>query len=357
MLGFSAIIILIMCLAGCDNKVPRMLVGALNALRSNGAGLEILKTSQPTITEMFDDLITTYTHRMGPLKGIEHTALKYQRVYSEATSVVAAVDGSASQMVKWLPTFKRLVTKGKQAPALAVLGKLLIELRPVSRQFQEYSKARSDVRDEVEAHVVKAAELENSSEWKKNIFSTRTRCLPRGGIMECGEKYPCEVVYPTRKPDYETPDAFGECELAFVLNIADLAPLGYVDIGMVAPIAFMVGDLAGASISFHDDHKALQRDFHRLRKDLTEVHEKLVEQVNAFKDIQRRLEQASKSTGFLAEVATDPAVAELLDEAIDQTIERFIDVRHTCKEYILDATVPAERPPEDRSGGRSTVAI
>jgi uncharacterized membrane-anchored protein YjiN (DUF445 family) len=82
------------------------------------------------------------------------------------------------------------------------------------------------------------------------------------------------------------------------------------------------------------------RDFNRLRRDLTEVHEKLVEQVNAFNEIQRRLELMSRSTDWISEVASDPELAELVEESIDEAHARFVDVKKICTQYIADTVTP-----------------
>ena len=337
---------------GCGNA-PGTLVQVLTALRSNRAGLDIVQDSHLIMTKMFNDITATNMDDTELLTGIQNTALKYRKVHSEATNVVASVGESASQMVKWLPVFKRLVSEGKQGPALAVLKKMTAELEPTAARFQEYSDAHADIRDEVEGFALKATEMGKSAERSWRLIDGPSH-LPNGNRMESGKWYKCEYVYPMGIPEDVTPNANNKCLFDPNLSFGAMSFLSFFTTAVAAPVAFVAGGPAGplvlaSTASFFSTIGAaaygeaqLSRvlEFSRLRNDLNGVHEKLVEQVNAFKEIQRRLELISKSTDFMVQMAEDPELKELLDGAIDEARTRFSDVKKVCNEYIQTTVAP-----------------
>ena len=303
---------------------------------------------------MFDDLTSTYKDHAELLTGIEATAVKYRRVNSEAGIAVLAVGEASSNMVKWLPYFKKCVNEGNHNAALLLLKKISSEIDPVSTRFGKYAKAHSDVRDEVEGFVVRATKLEKSAEWKRKMVGIFKR-LPNGEQMEIGQKYKCEYIFSSGVvPDGVVPDADGNCEYNDPLGVGSYGALGTGAMLVAAPVAFMVGGPAGAmaltgaggffatlGLAVWGDHQErLAADFARLRKDLTLIDEELTRQDSTFKDIQLRLEHVTKSTEFMTEVASDPGLAVLLDIAIDDARNRFIKVQSACDEYAKNLNPP-----------------
>lgn len=339
-----------------ESEVAKI-AGALAGLSEQQVGFEVIRESELAMVEMFDDMVATYQHRTELLTGIRDTALKYRRVHGEATRVVFAVGEQASQMAKWLPKFKALVKDGKAAAAAAVLRKLANEMRPLADRFKDYSKAHEEVRSEVEAHASKATELEKTAEWKRALVDGLHRDADGLIISTNVTRWPCGKLYPGGVPDTAQTYDDGTCKVEVDtphLSLSDVQLCSMMATGAGAPVAYMFGGPAGllalasatSFLSFwgsaaYGEHMArLQADFARIRRDLTHVHDRLTEQINKFYAIRDRLEHTAESNAFMADLASDPELVELLDDAIEEAVQRFGKLQDVCTQYVNEAVVP-----------------